>query len=381
MFRQRKQLFISGCVLCCFLMAGCSHKDAKQDMANSSSVIEQTPDGSVIQVARPDLFPLVKVEERKLPSVLTVPGVVAPDVNLTVHVYSLAGGRVTDVYTQLGDFVRKGQILLLVHSPDVATAVNSYLKAKADEQLSHAALIRAQMLYAHGALALKDLQVAQDNDQKASVDLATAVQQIHILGGDLQHLSPMIQVKAPISGTIIEQNITQGEAVKSVDNSPSLFTIADLSRIWILSNVYENDLSKVRLGDTAEIHLNAYPELVLHGRVDNISRVLDPATRTAAVRVVLGNPRGLLRPQMYATVKFISQALSSQLLVPTSALFRLHDKYWVFVPAGKDTFRRVPVEAGLVTPDGYQEILKGLDPSQEVVTNSLQFASSVEGQN
>lgn len=381
MAEKRKQLFILGCALFCFLVAGCSHKAAKQGAVQSPTVVEQAPDGSVIQIARPDLFPLVRVEERKLPSVLTVPGVVAPDVNLTVHVYSLAGGRVMEVRTQLGDFVHEGQPLLLVHSPDVATAVNSYLKAKADEQLTHAALIRAQMLYAHGALALKDLQVAEGNDQKARVDLETAVQQIHILGGDLQHLSPVIQVKAPISGTVIEQNITQGEAVKSVDNSPSLFTIADLSRVWILSNVYENDLSKVHLGDTAEVRLSAYPEQVLHGRVDNISRVLDPATRAAAVRVVLDNPRGLLRPQMYATVKFTSRVLSPQMLVPASALFRLHDRYWVFVPAGKDAFQRVPVEAGLVTSDGYQEILKGLDPGQEVVANSLQFASAVEGQN
>lgn len=285
-----------------------------------------------------------------------------------------------EVRTQLGDFVQKGQALLLIHSPDVATAVNGYLKAKADEQLTNAALTRAQMLYAHGALALKDLQAAEDDDQKARVDLETAVQQIHILGGDLQHLSPVIQVKAPISGVVIEQNITQGEAVKSVDNSPPLFTIADLSRVWILSDVYENDLSKVHLGDAAEVRLNAYPELLLHGRVDNISRVLDPATRTAPVRVILRNPRGLLRPQMFATVKFISRARQEQMLVPESALFRLHDKYWVFVPAGGNTFRRIPVEAGLVTPDGDQEI-EGLGPDQEVVANSLQFASAVAGQN
>lgn len=248
MVEKRKRIVILGCVRLCLVAAGCSHRARKQHATHSPSVVEDAPDGDVIRTARPDMFPLVRATERKLPNVLTVPGVVAPDINLTVHVYSLAGGRVMEVRTELGDFVHQGQTLIVIHSPDVATAVDSYLKAKSSEQLAHAGLKRAQTLYAHGALALKDLQVAEDDEQKARVDLETAVEQIHILGGNPEQLSPLIQVKAPISGTIIEQNSTQGEAVKSVDNSPSLFTIADLARVWILSNVYENDLSKVELG-------------------------------------------------------------------------------------------------------------------------------------
>lgn len=361
-------------------LTGCRSHLSDQPAKPSPSVMEQPAAGDAFRVQRPQLFPLAVVETRPLPTVLTLPGIVVPDVNRTVHVYSLAAGRVMEVKTELGRYVEKGQPLLLIHSPDLSAEINVYLKAQADEQLSHEALVRAQELYSHGAISLKDLQQADDAEHKSQADLTTATQQLRILGADLHHLSPLIEVKAPISGTIVEQNISPGEAVKSVDNSPALFTIADLSRVWVLSNVYENDLGKVHLDDLAEVRFNAYPDRVFRGQVDNISRVLDPSTRTAAVRIVLDNPRGMLRPQMFATVKIVSRKLVSRMVVPSSSLFQLHDQYWVFVPTGPGLFERRQVQAGITAPGGYQEILSGLEPGEKVVANSLQFAQTVEAE-
>ena len=150
------------------------------------------------------------------------------------------------------------------------------------------------------------MEVAEDTHNKEKIDTHTAEERIRILGGDPQRLSPVIEIHAPVAGTIIEQNVTSAAGIKSLDNSPSLFTIADLSNVWVLCDVFENDLARVRVGDRAEIALNAYPGRRLAGRVANISRLLDPNTRAAKVRIELSNDAGLLRPNMFATVPCIS---------------------------------------------------------------------------
>ena len=177
----------------------------------------------------------------------------------------------------------------------------------------------AQLLYSRGALAEKDLQQADDAEEKAKVDVENTGQHVRILGGDPAHPSSLIELRAPVSGTIVEQNVAGFEGIKSLDNSPSLFTIADLTKVWVVSDVYENDLGQIRLGDSAQIRLNAYPEKVYHGTVVDISRVLDPNLRSAKVRIVLPNPDGLLRPNMYAVATFRSLKMQSRLVVPRSS--------------------------------------------------------------
>ena len=174
----------------------------------------------------------------------------------------------------------------------------------------------------------------------------------------------------------MEQNVTSGTGVRSLDNSPNLFTIADLSDVWVLCDVYENDLGRVQLGDPAEVRLNAFPGRVFAGRVRNISTVLDPSTRTAKVRLELANPRGLMRAGMFATATFRSRTAPMRPVIPTTAVLRLHDKDWVFVPLGRNQFRRVEVQAGPVSSAGFQVITSGLAVGGKVVTNALQFASA-----
>ncbi|HYM11639.1 MAG TPA: efflux RND transporter periplasmic adaptor subunit [Bryobacterales bacterium] len=360
---------------------GCSRQgevSASSSPSEPTVKIETAPDASVVEVGHPEEFPLVKVEARSARNEMLVNGVVAPDVSRTVPVNALAGGRVIEIRARLGDDVTKGQVLLRIHSADLAAAIADHQKAQADEALALKSLERAQLLVSHGAMAQKDLQQAEDTEQKAKVDVQTAAERIRILGGGVESPSSIIDVKAPASGTIIEQNTTAGAGVKSLDNSPNLFTIADLSRVWVLCDVYENNLSQVHMGDFAEVRLNAYPDRPLRGRVSNISKLLDPATRTAKVRLELDNRAGLLRPGMFATVTFISQGSHKRAVVPATAILRLHDKDWVFRPVGGARFRRAEVQGGPVTSDGMQEILAGLAPGDAVVANALQFSSTVE---
>jgi cobalt-zinc-cadmium efflux system membrane fusion protein len=340
--------------------------------------VEKAPDPTIVEAPDPAQFPLTTVEQRPIYDELKVNGVVTPDVNRSVPVLSLAGGRVVDIRAKLGDDVTKGQVLLRINSPDVSQAFSDYQKAQADEVLARRQQERSEDLLANGAIPQRDLEAAEDAEQKAKVDVTTAAAHLRVLGADVSHPSPIVEIEAPISGSIVEQNITGGTGVRSMDNSPNLFTIADLSHVWILCDVYENNLSQVRLGDFAEVRLNAYPDQALKGRVSNISRVLDLTTRTAKVRLELDNARRLMRAGMFATATFRSQSQQLRTVVPAKAVLRLHDKDWVFRAEGGHRFRRIEVQAGHVSSDGFQEVMAGLAPGDRIVANALQFASAAD---
>jgi cobalt-zinc-cadmium efflux system membrane fusion protein len=357
------------------LMTACS-----ADPKAAPTKAEINLESGVYKVEHPELFKLAKVEVRNLPHVLNANASATPDVNRTIHVTSLGSGRVTDLKVKLGDVVTKGQILLVIYSADLAAAFSDYQKAQADERLAARALDRAQLLLSHGALAQKDMEVAQDAEDKARADLENSEHRLRLLGGIPQHPSSMIELRAPVSGTIVEQNVAGFEGIKSLDNSPNLFTIADLSQVWVVSDVFENDLGEVHVGDSAEIRLNAYPDKVLLGKVVNISRVLDPNTRSAKVRIVLPNPRGLLAPGMFALATFRSKKLEPRLVIPSTAVMRLQDKDWVFRKEGPDKVRRVQVGVMGTTPDGYSQVQDGVQPGDEVVANALEFSTAMTEQ-
>ena len=221
-------------------LTGCSRQTSADGMVAPPP--DAPADPNVLVVDHPEQFPLCPVEIRKTSERLQVNGIVAPDVNLTVHITSLSGGRVAEIRAKLGDDVHKGQMLVVIRSQDLAQAISDYQKSMADELLARKSLDRARDLYANGALAEKDLQQAEDEAQKAKVDVETCIERIRIQGGDINQLSRIIEIKSPISGTVVEQNVAGGEGVRSLDNSPSLFTVADLSRVWLLCDVYENNL-------------------------------------------------------------------------------------------------------------------------------------------
>lgn len=342
--------------------------------------VETAGDADVITVPHPEQFPLVQVNLHEGHPELQLPGVVAADVSRSVPITGLAAGRVVDLRAHLGDNVTKGELLLTMTSPDAAQARADVLKAQADAELAQRALDRATVLSEHEALAAKDFEAAVNANRKAQADLHAAEARLKLLGsnGSADQATPLIELRAPVTGTIIEQNITGGAGVKSLDNQPNLFTIADLSRVWVLCDIYENSLSAVRVGDQATVKLNAYPDKRLTARVTNISRVLDPQTRTAKVRLELPNADGMLRPGMFANVVFTSQQSEREAQLPQSAVLRLHDKDWVFMPVGEHRFRRIEIRAGIVARNGAQQVLAGLQPGDRVVANALEIAGASE---
>jgi len=360
------------------LFAGCkeSKPDAKAE-APAQVTVEPEMDANNFKVDHPERFPVVTATEYKAPPALNVTGVVNPDIARAVPVISLAAGRVVEIKARLGDEVKKGQVLLRVRSNDISGAYQFYLKAENDERLARVQFERAKILFEKGAIAKSGLEMAENAAQDAKVDLDTATEQLRLLGVDKDHPSGIVDIIAPVSGVITDQQVTNAAGVQGL-SGPNPFMISDLSYVWILCDVYENDLDAVKLGEYADIHLNAYPNRVLKGRIDNIFPILDPNIRTVKVRLEVPNPGRLMSIGMFVTATFYGKQPETRAAVPATAVLHLHDKDWVYVPLGGNSFRRVQVVAGKMLPGNMQEIISGIQPGAKVVQSALVFQNAVE---
>jgi cobalt-zinc-cadmium efflux system membrane fusion protein len=371
---------LAGAALCLALasfLAGCNEgKPDPKAEAPPSATVEPDLDANNFKVDNPQLFPLVTAIEHKAAPALNVTGVVQPDINRAVPVISLAAGRVVEIKARLGDVVTKGQLLLRVRSNDVSGAYQTYLKAENDERLARIQLERAQTLYENGAIAKSALEQAEDAAQDAKVDLNAATEQLRTLGIDKDHPSGIVDITAPTSGVITDQQVTIASGVQGL-GSPNPFTISDLSYVWIICDVYENDLDAVRVGEYADIRLNAYPNQTFKGRVDNILPVLDPNLRTAKVRLEVANP-GLMRVGMFVTATFYGKQAEMRAAVPATAILHLHDREWVYTPLSAGHFKRLEVVTGNMLPGNMQEVVSGIKPGDQVVSNALALQNTVE---
>jgi membrane fusion protein, heavy metal efflux system len=375
---MNRRIFAIAAFLLGLLVGSCG--DSKPDIqaeAPPPLKLQKIEDRNLFKADHPGQFELTEAVAYVTSSQLRATGTVNPDISRNVPVISVAAGRVVDIGARLGDTVKKGQVLLRVRSADIAGAFADYQKAVADEQLTRTQLERAQLLYDKGAIALNDLQVAQDTDAKAKVDVKTTAEKLRVLGSaNLEQPTGIVEIRAPVSGVITEQQVTNAAGVAGL-GSPNPFTISDLTFVWILCDVYENDLSNVQLGEKAEIVLKAYPDKVFTGIISNIGPVLDPNIRAAKVRIEVRNP-GLMRPGMFVTATFHGQKKETRTALPATAILHLHDRDWVYIPEKDNQFRRVEVKAGEMLPGGRQEIITGIAPGQRVVLNALEFQTSVE---
>jgi cobalt-zinc-cadmium efflux system membrane fusion protein len=331
--------------------------------------------GTLVQVDHPEQFPLAAAAARSSRPELVVTGVVTPDISRNVPVVSLSSGRVVEIRARLGDTVQKDQVLLKVRSNDISSAYSDYRKAVASEELARTQYERGMDLYAHGAISLNDLQVVRDAEDKAKVDRETAAEHLRLLGSDPDKPNIFVEIHAPVSGVITDQQVTDAATVQAFGPNP--FTISDLSYVWVVCDVHEDQLAGVRMGDAAEIRLNAYPDRVIQGRISNIGAILDPNTRTAKVRIEVRNP-GMIRLGMFATATFRGQKQEMHTVVPSTAILHLHDTDWVFQITPDRKFRRVQITAGATLPENMVEVISGLSPGAQVVRNALTLENAVE---
>ncbi len=363
------------------LTSGCHGTEARHDAAEApptTPVVVENGTESAVHVDNAALFPLSTAQVRSAFQTLNATGSVQPDISREVPVLSIANGRVVALHVMLGNTVHKGQLVMEVQSPDVTQAFLSYQTALANEALANTTLTRDKLLYDKGAIAKSLVDIAQNGEDNAKAALRAAIDELRLLGVDKNHPSDTTRVYAPISGTVVAQNTTAaGAAGINLAGIGGSLTIADLSHVWVVCDVYENDLPNVRVGEQADIRLNALPDKVLTGTISDIGAILDPGIRTAKVRIQVANPGNFMRIGMFATATFHGAKAHDAVVVPGNAILHLHDRDFVYLPTGSaGNFRRVAVRTGQTLPGNVVEILNGIAPGQQVVTNALELQNA-----
>jgi cobalt-zinc-cadmium efflux system membrane fusion protein len=373
---------IAACFGLSLFITGCKEGDVTAQpnkdggMGPVVATVQPDMDSSNFSVRNPERFHLVPAAESLATSDLNVTGVVSPDVSRQVPVPSLATGRIIEIHARLGDSVRQGQLLFKVRSNDIAGAYSDYRKAVKNADLAKMQLDRARILFDDGAIPKSGLEVAQNNEHLALVDVETTTERLHLLGADPTHPSGIVEVCAPVSGVITDQQITTSAGVQAL-TPPNPFTISDISHVWIVCDVYENNLEQVHVGEYADVHVAAYPNRILRGLIRNIMPVMDPNLRTAKVRLEMENP-GMLRFGMFVTATFHGSNAKRCATIPMTAILHLHDREWVYMPNGNGSFRRQEVVTGKALADNWQEIISGVKPGEKVIENALVFQNTAE---
>lgn len=363
-------------------LAGCSGDDSKaKTYADTNS-------------GKPELFSVRKdqmshvqvltVEPVSLPRVLRLPGAVAFNGFLTTPVITQVSGPVSRIVVSPGQQVKRGQPMLYVSSPDYSQLRANYLKARDTHSLAHKNYLRAQDLYAHHAIAERDLQAAESAEIQAQADLQAAEQSLKILGIPrpdvlVEHpVSPEVPLLAPINGEAVERLCAPGQVIQA--GQTQCFTISNMSTVWVLANVYENQVAHVHVGDPVTIKTDAYPD-TFSGRISYMGAALDPTSHTLQARIDTRNPGGKLRKDMYVTATVGAGEIKDALVVPDSAVLRdAENEPFVYVQAGDNQFARRPVKVGQ-SGDGKTQIVSGLQPGERIAGDGslfLQFANSLQ---
>lgn len=377
--------FLAAAICSIFLLSACGNS------GSGPSAAQTTAYGSA-GAAKAELFAvpegqlghlqIVTVEQRTFPVVLRLPGSVAYNAFQTTPVITQVSGPVTQVLVYPGQTVRVGQPMLYVSSPDYAQLRSNYLKAHDAYQLAQSNLKRDQDLYAHHAIAQADLLQAQSASNQAMADLQASEQALQVLGiSDPARLAdgpanPRIPLLAPIAGEVVERTVQPGQVIQA--GATQVFTISNIGTVWVLVSVYQNDLSYIHLGDPVTVQTDAFSK-VFHGRISYIAPALDPNSRTLQVRIVTGNPGGMLKKDMYVTAN-VQSGKTKAITVPDDAVLRNDvNEPFVYVLVGNNQFAQHLVTIGR-SEDGQTQILSGLKEGDKVVGNGslfLQFARSL----
>jgi len=376
---------IAAGVLLAGALAGCGGRQASEMTSFSAQQSKSaTPELFTIPQDQMSHVQVVIVEPQKLTRTLRLTGSVAYNAFKTTPVITQVGGPVSRILVVPGEKVKQGQPMLQVTSPDYSQLLDTYLKAREAFRVADKNYARAQDLYQHNAISERDLLQAESDRNQAQADLNASEQAMKILGiknpDDLAKApsSAEIPVIAPIGGEVVERLVSPGQVMQA--GQTQAFTISDMSTVWVLANVYQNDLSSVRVGDDVVVQTDAYPQM-FHGRISYISAALDSNTRTLQARIVVDNPGEKLKKDMYCTVTVTAGAISNAIAVPDSAVLRDDENQpFVYVAAGANQFARRQVTIGQ-SQNGRTHILSGISAGDRVVGDGslfLQFANSLQ---
>jgi cobalt-zinc-cadmium efflux system membrane fusion protein len=382
----KRTVFVGFAAVLTVLLAGCSSERGANEMTSYSSGGSKAGTAGLFIIPQDQMshVQVVTVQPSKLTRTLRLTGAVAYNAFSTTPVITQVGGPVARILVVPGDRVKRGQPLLEVSSPDYSLLLASYLKARDTFRVANKNYERAQDLFAHHAIADRDLLQAESDRIQAQADLSAAEQGLRILGipnpEDLEKspISAQIPLLAPIGGEIVERLVSPGQVLQA--GTTQAFTISDMSTVWVMANIYQSDLAYVKDGDPATITTDSYPDK-FSAKISFISPALDPNTRTLQARIVVDNPGGKLKKDMYCVATVIAGTISNAIALPDSSILRDDENQpFVYVAVGANQFGRRQVEIGQ-SENGQTQILKGLSPGEKVAANGslfLQFANSFQ---
>ncbi|MES1226121.1 MAG: efflux RND transporter periplasmic adaptor subunit [Bacteroidota bacterium] len=325
---------------------------AKDDKAVPDSIINKTE--------------TAPVEMDEIAESVKLNGKIIPNESKQAKVYALVSGKIKSLSVELGDYVKQGQQLAVLQSTEVAGVTNDLSLAQSNVDITKKNLESTEQLYKSNLATEKDLTTAKLEFNKASSELNRATQVSSITGGT----NATYVLKAPITGTVIEKTITNNSEVRG-DNNNSLFTVADLSTVWVIASVYESDINKIHIGDNVIVNTLSAPEKNYEGRIDKIYDVLDPASRTMKVRISMSNPHNELKPEMFATINVKGKSEGRMLSIPSKAVVLDDSKQYVIVKKDKQQLIIKPVQVQKRIGD--KSFVTGLNEGDLVVTNSQVF--------
>jgi cobalt-zinc-cadmium efflux system membrane fusion protein len=358
---NRMPAFREACSISLCLLAGLS--------ACSRSAEHPTASNSVVQSAEKPIH-YVAASEQPIPEGIQLSAKVQPDPTKVFRIFPPASGRILEVTVKPGDAVSRGQTLAMIDSSDAATARSDYAKAKVEAERASQAADREKVLLDHGAVAEKDYIDARAQSDSAVAELARAKQRLELLNVALSANSDRVPLLSPAHGVVLNVSAAPGEFSKSLESADSLITIADLSSVWIVGDVFEKDIATVQSGKKVTITFDAYPGEQWTGRIDSLSGALDQATRTLKVRVTLENAKQRLKPEMFAAIH-VDTGTRNAVVVPASAVIHEGQTTTVFVQSGGKAEQQ-SVTTGQ-TVDGKVEILSGLQPGQQVAIDGAEL--------
>jgi cobalt-zinc-cadmium efflux system membrane fusion protein len=371
-FRKWNEVFAAGALISALALCGCdsaTRANNAAESANAQSPDYVAPDSKGVQTT--------VAKSSRIPEYLDLPGHVDVDPTRVVRVYPPAGGRITEMKVRPSDHVMKGQTLAILESSDLSRAVADYHKALADYEVKQKAFDRAEDLFAHHAIAEKDYQQAQADAKMSDEELAATKEQIRVLGMDPDHAATQLHVDAPRAGVVLDVGAASGEFSNALSAPAPLATVADITEVWAIGDIYEKDLVAAKKGGPAQVTMNAYPGKTWQGTVGVVSDAVDPNTHTLHVRVILPNPGELLKPAMFGSIRLLRSSRQG-ILVPASAVIREGNDAYIFVGKGNNRFDRRSVTLGR-TFDGSIEIVKGLNDGDTVVSEGALLLREAAG--
>jgi membrane fusion protein, heavy metal efflux system len=382
-------MFSSAAVVAAFAVASCSSAGPAESRMTSYSASETKADTATLFTVPPDQMAhleVVPVEKSNLRRQLRLAGSVTYNAFKTTPVFSPIGGPVHEILVAPGETVSAGQPLLTVNSPDYSAARSAYLKARDAFFLADKVYTRSQDLYAHGAVAEADLQQAESSRSQAQADLQASEDMLRALGikdPEAMIKNPpkttlQIPLPAPVGGEVVERLVGPGQLLQA--GATQVFTISDMTTVWVLVNVYQSDVAYVRVGDSVDISTDTYPQ-VFRGRISYVASALDPSTRTLQARIVTANPNKILKKDMYVTAMLQAGVIRDALTVPDAAVLRDSENMpFVYAQSGANQFARRLVKIG-DSQDGRTQITDGLKEGERVVGDGslfLQFKNSLQ---